>query len=60
MQNADLTEKNWNIIIKKKYITILKSYMKMEKTIIKFGGIEIQKQKLHQHKRPILIRKYRY
>ena len=60
MQNADLTEKNWNIIIKKIYITILKSYIKMEKTIIKFGGIEIQKQKLHQHKRSILIKKYRY
>ena len=25
----------------------------MEKTIIKFGDIEIQKQKFHQHKGPI-------
>ena len=27
----------------------------MEKTIIKFGNIEIRKQKFHQHKRPISI-----
>ena len=27
----------------------------MEKTIIKFGKIDIQKQKFHQHKRPISI-----
>ena len=27
----------------------------MEKTIIKFGDIEIQNQKFHQHKGPILI-----
>ena len=27
----------------------------MENTITKFGDIEIQKQKFHQHKRPILI-----
>ena len=32
----------------------------MEKTIIKFDNIEIEKQKLHQHKRPIPIKKYRY
>ena len=31
----------------------------MEKTIIKFGNIEIQKQ-FHQHKGPISIKKYRY
>ena len=31
----------------------LKAYVKIEKTIIKFGDIEIEKQKLHQHKRPI-------
>ena len=30
--------------------------MKMEKTIIKFGDIEIEKQKFHQHKRPISIK----
>ena len=29
----------------------------MEKTIIKFGDIEIEKQKFHQHKRPISIKK---
>ena len=25
----------------------------MEKSILKFGDIEIEKQKFHQHKRPI-------
>ena len=29
----------------------------MEKTIIKFGGIETQKQKFHQYTGPILINK---
>ena len=28
----------------------------MKKTITKFGDIEIQKQKFHQHKRPISIK----
>ena len=28
----------------------------MEKAIIKFGGIEIKKQKFHQYKRPISIK----
>ena len=28
----------------------------MEKTIIEFGVIEIEKQKFHQHKRPISIK----
>ena len=28
----------------------------MEKAIIKFSDIEIEKQKLHQHKRPILMK----
>ena len=28
----------------------------MEKTIITFGDIEIQKQKFHQHKGPISIK----
>ena len=35
---------------------ILKSYINMEKTIIKFGDIEIQKQKFHQHKGLISIK----
>ena len=35
---------------------ILKSYVNMEKTIIKFGDIEIQKQKFHQHKGLISIK----
>ena len=30
--------------------------MKMEKMIIKFGDIEIEKQKFHQHIRPISIK----
>ena len=28
----------------------------MEKTVIKFGDIEIRKQKFHQHKRPVSIK----
>ena len=28
----------------------------MGKTIIKFGDIEIRKQKFHQHKRPVSIK----
>ena len=28
--------------------------------IIKFGDIEIQKQKFHQYKEPTSIKKYRY
>ena len=31
-------------------------YIKMEKRIITFGVIEIEKQKFHQHKRPISIK----
>ena len=31
----------------------------MEK-ITKFADIEIQKQKFHQHKEPILLKTYRY
>ena len=38
----------------KKKIT-LKAYIKME-TVIKFGGIEIQKQIFHQRKEPISIK----
>ena len=32
----------------------------MEKKIIKFSDIEIQKQKFHQHNGPISIKNYRY
>ena len=32
----------------------------MEKSVIKFGYIEIEKQKYHQNKRPISIKKYRH
>ena len=38
--------------LKKKF----KSNIIMEKTIIKFGAIEIQKQKFHQHRGPISIK----
>ena len=31
----------------------MKLYIKTEKTFIKFGDTEIEKQKFHQHKRPI-------
>ena len=34
--------------------------MKKETTIVKFGDTEIEKQKFHQHKRPISIKKCRY
>ena len=38
----------------------MKVYIKMEKAIVKFCDIEIEKQKFHQYKRPISIKKYRY
>ena len=31
----------------------------MQKTITKLGDIEIEKQKFHQHKRPISIKNYK-
>ena len=31
----------------------------MEKTITKFGNIEIKKQKFHENKRPFSIKKHR-
>ena len=34
----------------------MKAYIKMEKTIMKFGDIEIEKQNFHQPKRPISIK----
>ena len=37
-------------------IFFLKIYIKIEKTIMKFGYIEIQKQKFHQHEGPISIK----
>ena len=41
---------------KKIHKVFLKAYIKMEKQLIKFGDIEIKKQKPHQHKRPISIK----
>ena len=44
-----------------KYIKIFGTiYKNGKKTIIKFGDIEIEKQKFHQHKKPISIKNYRY
>ena len=34
----------------------MKLYIKIEKTITKFGDIEIKKQIFHQHKSPISIK----
>ena len=34
----------------------MKVYIKMGKTIIKFGDIEIKNKKFHEHKRPISIK----
>ena len=34
----------------------MKAYIKIENAIIKFGHIEIEKQKIYQHKRPISIK----
>ena len=36
--------------------SFFESIYKIEKTVIKFGDIEIQKQKFHQHKGPISIK----
>ena len=35
----------------------MNAYIKTKKTVIKFGDIEIHKQKLHQHEGPISIKK---
>ena len=35
----------------------MKSYIEMEKTILKFGDIEIEKKKkIHKHKKPISMK----
>ena len=39
--------------ILKRISSFLKVYMKTETAIIKFGDIEMEKQKSHQHKKPI-------
>ena len=52
LQNVDLTEEKRVIKIKfKKFNTIYK----MDKEIITFGNIEVEKYKFHQLKNPILI-----
>ena len=49
MENYELN----NIIKKSK---VKKKKQQQKKTIIKFDDIEIEKQKFHQHKKPILIK----
>ena len=39
----------------KRIYKFLKAYIKMEK-VLKFGDIEIKKQKFHKHKEPISIK----
>ena len=46
----------WSKIVEHCKKIFLKAYIKIEKTIIKFGDIEIQKQKFHQYKGPISIK----
>ena len=50
-------KKTWNYKLKK-WIKFLKAYIKTEKVIN--CDIQIQKQKLHQHRRLISIKKYGY
>ena len=52
--NSNLNKKLGNNKLKQ-INEIMNVYTKMDKTIIKFGDTEIEKQKLHQHKTPILI-----
>ena len=49
-----------NLNKKVKIYKNLKVYIKIEKTIIKFGDTENQKPVFHQHKKPISLKKYRY
>ena len=44
-----------NYRLKRRYKN-LKVYIKIEKTIVKFGGIEIEKPKFYEYKRPISIK----
>ena len=46
----------WSKIVEHCKKIFLKAYIIIEKTIIKFGDIEIQKQKFHQYKGPISIK----
>ena len=58
-RNSSFKQKSGKLKIKKYIYKNLKVYIKMEKMFIRFGNIEIEKQKLHKHERPISI-KYRY
>ena len=54
LQNVDFSKKVEHYKIKKKNIYIY-IYAKMDAKIIAFGDTEIEKQKFHNHKNPILI-----
>ena len=49
LRNAGLTEKKWNIIKHKNLLP----HIKMDKKIIMFSDIEIEKHKFHRYKSPI-------
>ena len=58
MQNAEhykTPKSNFEAVNEKSGNYKLKKYQ-MEKTIIKFGDVEIKKQKFHQHKTPISVK----
>ena len=52
MQSADLAKKKWDIV---KYKNLL-SHIKMSKDVLPFGNIEIEKNKFHHNKTPILLK----
>ena len=49
MQNANMTEKSWNIIKHKNLLADIK----MGKEILTFANIEIEKSEFHRYKIPI-------
>ena len=52
MENADLNKKGGNVL----NIKNLFSYIKMAKEILTFDDIEIEKNRFHRHKTPIVLR----
>ena len=60
LQNFDLNEKSGTLQKKWKSYKLknifLEAYINMKNKITNCGNIEIQKQKFHQHKRPISIK----
>ena len=55
ISKADLDKKKRKIINLKYYENILKTYIKLDKKVIKFDDTEIEKYKFHQNKSPISI-----